>query len=128
MGFFTDPYSRFGQLAYQMWRASRLVVDVGLHWKGWSRRQAIDYMVAQTGKMEHDVTVEVDRYLIWPGQALAYKIGELCISRLRRLAAETLGEGFDLRGFHDEILTHGPMPLDVLENRIKSWIDRQPRT
>jgi uncharacterized protein (DUF885 family) len=125
MGFFTDPYSRFGQLAYQMWRATRLIVDVGLHYKGWSRRQAIDYMVANTGKSEHDITVEVDRYLIWPGQAVAYKIGELCISRLRQLAAETLGEKLDLRQFHDEILTHGPMQLDILEKRIKDWVAGQ---
>ncbi len=122
MGFYTDPYSRFGQLAYQMWRASRLVVDVGLHYKGWSRKQAIDYMVANTGKSEHDITVEVDRYLIWPGQAVAYKIGELCISRLRKFAAEALGENLDLRQFHDEILTHGPMQLDILEKRIRDWV------
>jgi len=125
MGFYTDPYSRFGQLAYQMWRATRLVVDVGLHYKGWSRQQAINYMVANTGKSEHDITVEVDRYLIWPGQAVAYKIGEMCISRLRKFATETLGENLDLRNFHDQILTHGPMQLDILESRVKAWITGQ---
>jgi uncharacterized protein (DUF885 family) len=122
MGFYTTPYSRFGQLTYEMWRAVRLVVDVGMHWKGWSRQQAIDFIIDNSGKTEHDVKVEVDRYIVWPGQALAYKIGELKIKQLRKYAEETLGAKMSLRDFHDEILCHGSMPLNLLEQHIKNWV------
>jgi uncharacterized protein (DUF885 family) len=122
MGFYQDPYARMGQLTYEMWRAIRLVVDTGIHALGWSRQQAIDYFLANAGKAEHDVTVEVDRYIVWPGQALAYKIGELKIKELRAYAGEELGEAFDLRAFHDAVLGAGALPLSVLETRIEEWV------
>ena len=122
MGFYQDPYSKFGQLTYEMWRAIRLVVDTGMHSLGWSRQQAIDYFKANASKTEHDIVVEVDRYIVWPGQALAYKIGELKIKELRRYATQELGRDFNLRAFHDELLGHGALPLDVLETRMKAWV------
>jgi uncharacterized protein (DUF885 family) len=122
MGFYTDPYSKFGQLTYEMWRAIRLVVDTGMHSMGWTRQQAIDYFLANASKNAHDITVEVDRYIVWPGQALAYKIGELKIKELRATATKELGDKFDVREFHDEILGNAAVPLDVLEARIKQWI------
>jgi uncharacterized protein (DUF885 family) len=125
LGLFQDPYSKFGQLTYEMWRAIRLVVDTGMHSLGWTRQQAIDFFLANAGKSEHDITVEVDRYIVWPGQALAYKIGELKLKELRAYAAKELGDRFDVRSFHDEILGHGALPLDVLEPRIKAWVARQ---
>jgi len=125
MGFYTDPYSKFGQLTYEMWRAIRLVVDTGIHAKGWSRQQAIDFFKANAGKTEHDIVVEIDRYIVWPGQALAYKLGELKIKELRAKASKTLGARFDIRGFHDEILWNGALPLSILEKRIHNWIDEQ---
>ena len=125
MGFYTDPYSKFGQLTYEMWRAIRLVVDTGIHSKGWSRQQAIDYFMVNAGKTEHDISVEVDRYIVWPGQALAYKLGELKLKELRASAAAKLGVNFDIRAFHDEILWNGAMPLGILEKRIEDWISKQ---
>jgi uncharacterized protein (DUF885 family) len=125
MGFYTDPYSKFGQLTYEMWRAIRLVVDTGMHSLGWTREQAIEFFKANAGKTEHDIIVEVDRYLVWPGQALAYKIGELKLRELRTLAQQELGARFDVRHFHDELLSKGALPLDVLEPRMKAWINRQ---
>lgn len=125
MGFYQDPYSRFGQLTYEMWRAIRLVVDTGMHALGWSRQQAIDFFIEHAGKAEHDITVEVDRYIVWPGQALAYKIGELKIKELRAHAREQLGEGFDLRAFHDELLGNGALPLGVLETHMHEWVAEQ---
>jgi len=125
MGFYQDPYSKFGQLTYEMWRAIRLVVDTGMHHLGWSRQQAIDYFMENAGKQEHDVIVEVDRYIVWPGQALAYKIGELKIKELRAWATDELGEDFDIRGFHDEVLGKGALPLSVLEANIKAWVKEQ---
>ncbi len=125
MGFYKDPYSKFGQLTYEMWRAIRLVVDTGMHYLGWSRQQAIDYFKANAGKSEHDIVVEIDRYIVWPGQALAYKIGELKIKELRAYAEEKLGEDFDIRAFHDEVLGKGAVPLKVLDSNIRAWVDRQ---
>ena len=125
MGFYTDPYSEFGALTYEMWRAIRLVVDTGMHALGWSRQQAIDFFKANAGKTEHDITVEVDRYIVWPGQALAYKIGQLRIKQLREEAEATLGDAFDIRGFHDTVLGAGAMPLDLLEGRVNDWVQAQ---
>ncbi|MBE9548529.1 MAG: DUF885 domain-containing protein [Proteobacteria bacterium] len=122
MGFYTDPYSKFGQLTYEMWRAIRLVVDTGMHHLGWSRQQAIDYFMQNAGKQEHDVIVEIDRYIVWPGQALAYKIGELKIKELRAYATTELGDKFDIRAFHDEVLGKGALPLSLLEANIKAWV------
>jgi uncharacterized protein (DUF885 family) len=127
MGFYRDPYSKFGQLTYEMWRAVRLVVDTGMHSMGWSRQRAIDYFLANTSKTEHDVTVEIDRYIVWPGQALAYKIGELKIKELRQRATRELGDRFDVRHFHDQILQNGALPLDVLEASVSQWIKGQKR-
>lgn len=123
LGLYKDPYSRFGQLTYEMWRAVRLVVDTGMHAKGWTRQQAIDYFSDNAGKTEHDIAVEVDRYIVWPGQALAYKIGQLKIRELRELAERELGDDFDIRRFHDTVLLAGPLPLSMLEARVRGWID-----
>jgi uncharacterized protein (DUF885 family) len=122
LGLYADPYSRFGQLTYEMWRAIRLVIDTGIHTMGWTREQAIDYFKANAAKTEHDITVEVDRYIVWPGQALAYKIGELKIKELRAYSARTLGDRFDVRAFHDQVLGAGAVPLDVLDARIHAWV------
>lgn len=122
MGFYKDPYSKFGQLTYEMWRAIRLVVDTGIHGLGWTRQQAIDFFKTNSAKNEHDITVEIDRYITWPGQALAYKIGELKIKELRKKATLELGDKFDIRAFHDAVLENGAIPLDVLENHINDWI------
>jgi uncharacterized protein (DUF885 family) len=125
MGFYKDPYSKFGQLTYEMWRAIRLVVDTGMHYLGWSRQQAIDFFKENAGKSEHDIVVEIDRYIVWPGQALAYKIGELKIKELRAWATEALGDNFDIRAFHDEVLGKGAVPLSVLEANIRAWVEEQ---
>ena len=125
MGFYQDPYSKFGQLTYEMWRAIRLVVDTGMHYLGWSRQQAIDFFKANAGKSEHDIVVEIDRYIVWPGQALAYKIGELKIKELRAYAEKKLGGEFDIRAFHDEVLGKGAVPLKVLDSNIRAWVDQQ---
>lgn len=122
LGLEKDPYSKFGQLTYEMWRAIRLVIDTGIHSLGWSRQQAIDYFKANSAKTENDITVEVDRYIVWPGQALAYKSGELEIKALRKYAEQELGTRFDVRAFHDQILGEGPLPLDVLDTRIRGWV------
>ncbi len=122
LGLYKDPYSKFGQLTYEMWRAIRLVVDTGMHAKGWTRDQAIQYFKENAGKSEHDIRVEIDRYIVWPGQALAYKIGELKIKELRALATRELGGKFDIRGFHDTVLGAGPLPLSILETRVREWI------
>jgi uncharacterized protein (DUF885 family) len=122
MGLYEDPYDRFGQLVYEMWRAVRLVVDTGLHVKGWSREQAIDYFRANAPKTDQDIVNEVDRYIGTPAQALAYKIGQLRISALRERAQRELGQRFDLRDFNDAVLATGSVPLAVLEARIGEWI------
>ena len=106
-----------------MWRACRLVVDTGMHMQGWSRQQAIDYMLENTALSEHNVTTEVDRYISWPAQALSYKIGELTIKRLRAKAEKTLKDKFDVRAFHDAVLAYGSVPLSILEQNIDSFIE-----
>jgi uncharacterized protein (DUF885 family) len=125
LGLYRDPHSRFGQLTYEIWRAIRLVVDTGMHWKGWSRDEAIAFFEANAGKASHDIAVEIDRYIVWPGQALAYKIGELKIRELRRRATEALGEAFDIRAFHDLVLGAGALPLSILEAQVEEWIGRK---
>ena len=125
LGLYKDPYSKFGQLTYEMWRAVRLVVDTGIHDKEWSRQQAIDFFKANAAKTEHDIVNEVDRYIAWPGQALAYKIGELKIKELRRKSEQALGERFDIKSFHDAVLAAGAIPLDILERNIVAWIAEQ---
>jgi prolyl oligopeptidase len=122
MGLYQDPYSRFGQLTYDMWRAVRLVVDTGMHYKGWTRQQAIDFFKDNAAKTEHDIVNEIDRYIAWPGQALAYKIGQLKILQIRSRAEVQLGENFDIRAFHDELLGAGALPLDLLEQRMDRWM------
>jgi uncharacterized protein (DUF885 family) len=122
MGFYTDPYSKFGQLTYEMWRAIRLVVDTGLHSLGWTRDQAIDLFRQYAAKTDQDIIVEVDRYIVWPGQALGYKMGQLKIQELRMNAKKRLGAKFDIRRFHDVLLGYGAIPLDVLEDRVHSWV------
>lgn len=121
-GLYADPYDDFGRLTYEMWRACRLVVDTGIHAKGWSREQAIAFMLRNTALSAHNIEREVDRYIAWPGQACAYKIGELRISELRARAERELGDRFDIRAFHDCILGSGAIPLTVLEVRVQRWI------
>jgi len=122
LGMYADPYSKFGQLTFEMWRSIRLVVDTGMHALGWSRERAIEFFRRHTGKSDLDIGVEVDRYIVWPGQALAYKIGQLKIRELRTLAETTLGERFDVRAFHDRLLGAGALPLDLLERRVREWL------
>jgi uncharacterized protein (DUF885 family) len=119
LGFYKDPYSKFGQLTYEMWRAVRLVVDTGMHSKGWTRKQSIEYFNKYTGKTKHDIEVEVDRYIVMPAQALAYKIGELKIKELKKYRQKKLGDQFDIREFHDQILDAGALPLSLLEAKLK---------
>lgn len=125
IGFYKDPYQDFGRLSMEAWRASRLVVDTGIHAMGWTRQQAIDYMKSNTALSEHNVVAEVDRYIGWPGQALGYKTGELAISRIRRDAETRLGDRFDIRAFHDRVLEVGSIPLPLLEERVNQWITDQ---
>jgi uncharacterized protein (DUF885 family) len=122
MGLYSDPYSKFGQLAYQMWRAVRLVVDTGIHTKHWTRDQAIKYFMDNAPKAELDIVNEIDRYIAWPGQALAYKMGELKIQELRARARQELGPKFDLKEFHDVVLGSGALPLDILGRNVDQWI------
>jgi uncharacterized protein (DUF885 family) len=128
MGLYRDPYAKFGQLTYEMWRAIRLVVDTGIHGLGWNRQQAIAFFQENAAKSRHDIVVEVDRYIVMPGQALAYKIGQLEIAKLRARAKQELGPAFDIRAFHDQVLLRGAMPLDVLAERVDRWIERLKRS
>ena len=125
LGLYKDPYSRFGALTYEMWRAVRLVVDTGIHARGWTRQQAIDFFKDNAAKTELDIINEIDRYIGNPGQAVAYKIGQLRISQMRRTAEEALGEDFDIRDFHDELLGGGALPLEVLETRMNNWLTKR---
>jgi len=125
MGYYSDPYSNFGRLSMELWRAARLVVDTGIHSKRWTREEAIAYLVANTPNSEYDATKAIERYSAMPGQATAYMIGKLKILELRQQAAGSLGDDFDIRAFHDEVLKDGPVPLSILETKIKLWIERQ---
>ena len=122
MGIYDDPYDKFGQLTYDMWRAVRLVVDTGMHYKDWSREDAVNLFLENTAKTEQDINNEVDRYIAWPGQALAYKIGQLKIMELRDKSKEALGEDFDIKDFHDHILSFGSIPLNILEEKVDEFI------
>lgn len=124
-GMYSDPYADFGRLTYEMWRACRLVVDTGLHWQRWTREQAMQYLAERTALSLHEVRTETDRYISWPGQALAYKMGELTIRRLRGEAEQALGARFDVRSFHDAVLANGTVPLTVLEQQIHDWLRTQ---
>ncbi len=124
VGFYQDPYSDFGRLTYEMWRATRLVVDTGMHALGWSRQQAIDFMAENSALSLLNITNEVDRYISWPGQALAYKTGELKIRELRQYAEKALGSRFDRREFHDVVLENGGIPLDMLDAIVKAWVSK----
>jgi uncharacterized protein (DUF885 family) len=122
MGLYKDPYDKFGQLTYDAWRAVRLVVDTGLHSMGWTREQAIDFFSANTAKTDQDIVVEIDRYIVWPGQALGYKMGQLKIQQLRAKAERELGSSFDVRQFHDVVLGQGAVPMSVLERQVDAWM------
>jgi uncharacterized protein (DUF885 family) len=124
MGFYQDPYSNFGRMAMELWRAARLVVDTGLHHKRWTREEAIEYLVENTPNSEYDSTRAIQRYLVMPGQATAYMIGKLKIVELREAARAELGEQFDIRDFHDEVLKDGRIPLDILTAKIEAWVER----
>tara|TARA_B100001989_G_scaffold228433_1_gene185199 strand:+ start:1648 stop:3426 length:1779 start_codon:yes stop_codon:yes gene_type:complete len=123
MGIYDDPYDKFGQLTYDMWRAVRLVVDTGMHYKDWSREDAVNLFLDNTAKTEQDINNEVDRYIAWPGQALAYKIGQLKIMELRDKSKEALGDDFDIKDFHDHILSFGSIPLNILEEKVDEFIE-----
>lgn len=125
MGFYQDPYSDFGRLTYEMWRACRLVVDTGMHSLGWTRQQAIDYLAENTALSMADVEQQIDRYITWPAQALSYKIGELKIRELRQRAEQKLGKNFKIRDFHDQVLKNGSLPLDILEELFDLWLVEQ---
>lgn len=127
MGIYETPYEDFGRLTYEMWRAARLVIDTGVHSKGWTREQALAYLRDRTALSEHEVTTEVDRYISWPGQALSYKLGEIAIVRLRAQAEKELGDQFDIKSFHDAVLEQGSVPLPVLEKQIQAYIAQRRR-
>jgi uncharacterized protein (DUF885 family) len=128
VGRYQDPYSDYGRLENEMWRAIRLVVDTGVHEKRWKRDQMVEYFHRYTAMDEPNIQTEVDRYIAWPGQALAYKLGQLEILKLRQYAKDQLGAKFDIRAFHDEILGGGALPLDVLDQRTREWVDKQKPT
>lgn len=127
LGFFKDPYSNYGRYTYEMWRAVRLVVDTGLHEFGWSREKAIDYFMEKMPKKKIEAEQEIDRYITIPGQALAYKVGQLKFLELRNKAKTALGDKYDIRNYHDVVLRHGALPMDVLENVVATWIDEQKK-
>jgi uncharacterized protein (DUF885 family) len=127
-GMYGDPYEQFGRLTYEMWRACRLVVDAGIHAMGWTRDQVMQYLASHTALSLHEIRTETDRYISWPGQALAYKMGELTIRRLRREAEAALGGQFDVRAFHDVVLGSGTVPLDVLEEQVRRWVRNTQET
>ena len=127
MGIYTTPYEKFGQLTYEMWRACRLVVDTGIHALGWTREEAMEFMKDNTALSIHEINTEVDRYISWPGQALSYKIGEIKIRELRKLCEAQLGEEFDIRDFHEVILSEGTLTLSLLEKRVLDFIDGKKR-
>ncbi len=127
MGIYDDPYDKFGQLTYDMWRAVRLVVDTGMHYKDWSREDAVNLFLENTAKTEQDINNEVDRYIAWPGQALAYKIGQLKIMELRDKSKEALGDDFDIKDFHDHILSFGSIPLNILEEKVDEFIEAESK-
>jgi uncharacterized protein (DUF885 family) len=122
MGMYDTPYDRFGMLTFQMWRAARLVVDTGVHHKGWTREQAIKYLHDNTALADHDIEIEVDRYISWPGQALSYYLGMMAIVEARAKAEKALGPKFDIRAFHDTVLSTGSVPIPVLKARIDRFI------
>ena len=125
MGIYETPYEHFGKLTYEMWRACRLVVDTGIHEFGWSRDQAVNFMKSNTALSIHEINTEIDRYISWPGQALAYKIGELKIRSLRNKVEEKLGQNFDIREFHELILEKGTVTLSILEKRINQYLEKK---
>lgn len=125
MGFYTDPYSDFGRLGMELWRACRLVVDTGIHDKRWSREQAIAYLKENTPNPDGDIEKAIERYIVYPGQATAYLIGKLKIMELRGRAQAALGDRFDYRTFHEVVLESGPVPLDILDRRVDRWIAKQ---
>ena len=125
MDIYETPYEHFGRLTYEMWRACRLVIDTGIHAMGWTREQSLDFLASNTALSIHEVTTEIDRYISWPGQALSYKLGEYTIWQLRRQAEQGLGDDFDVRAFHDFILSLGSVPLDVLTEETERWIGGQ---
>ncbi|HET7348252.1 MAG TPA: DUF885 domain-containing protein, partial [Acidobacteriaceae bacterium] len=125
VGFYQDPYSEYGRLENEMWRAVRLVVDTGVHDEHWTRQQMVDYFHQHTAMDDQNIATEVDRYIAWPGQALAYKLGQMQILELREQAKRELGANFDIRKFHDAVLAEGPLPLDILKQRMTAWIADQ---
>jgi uncharacterized protein (DUF885 family) len=125
MGLYRTPYERFGRLSYEMWRACRLVADTGIHWMGWDIERARQCFTDNTALAPHNIQTELERYIATPGQALAYKVGELNFQQLRREATQTLGPRFDIRTFHDELLGAGALPIDLLDTRVRAWIAHQ---
>jgi uncharacterized protein (DUF885 family) len=122
LGLYKDPYSLFGRLTYEMWRACRLAIDVGIHWKGWTKEQSTEFLANNTALSLHEVNTEVNRYIAWPGQALAYKMGEIKIKELRRKAEAELKDSFDVRAFHDLVLSEGAVTLSILEKMVDDFI------
>lgn len=128
MGIYRDPYEHFGRYSYEMWRACRLVADTGIHWLGWDIEQARRCFAENSALAPHNIQTELERYISWPGQALAYKVGELRLRALRREAEQALGERFNVREFHDTVLLGGALPLEVLDTRVRAWIGSQSRS